>query len=204
MIIRIVAAGLVFLLVIFSSLNNGSAKTSNSPTPLPIATPNLVVNVAETAVVPQTGFSTRTVEATPAAMVTVTRTIESVPAIGKEEIKSVVPNPPTSLRSGSELNEVSGAHLTIYNCVGSTGYVYCPGGSHTSSWTEVGPGTAACNDPYLGRKFQIVWDKQGLVWTCLDTGYLSVNGFDLWFYNLADGLTYIDNLPFPYQVTFVD
>lgn len=193
----------MFLLVIFSSFNNGSAKTSNSPTPLPIATPNLVVNVAETVVVPQTGLSTRTVEATPAVTVTVTRTIESVPAIGKEEIKSVVPNPPTSLRSGSELNEVSGAHLTIYNCIGTNGG-YCPESSRTASGEKVAPGVAACASEYMWKKFRIEGDPTGTVWTCLDTGLFGSPLFDLWFNYLESGLDYLNNLSHPYKVVFVD
>lgn len=195
--IRLIAAVLLLSLVIFAGGSHGSAKTQNTPSPTP--TTPVVVLVTETAVVPQTSLQTRTVEATPAATVTPT---DTVPSIRKEEVKSVVPNPRASSATGG-LNEVSGAHLTIYNCIGDNGG-YCLGSKHTASGTDLVPGTAACDSGYLGKKFVIAGDSSNTVWTCLDTGLFKSPLFDLWFYNLQVGLDYLKTLPAPYRVVFVD
>lgn len=183
----------------------GTSSSETNPTPTTTKQVELVTATAadsSTASATPSPSPTSTVEPTVATVAAPTHQESAVPL--REEVRNQgeAPNIKPS-ENGSQ--EVLGATLTVYNCVGSTGgNVYCPGGSHTSSGTEVGPGTAACDPSYKGRKFQIVGDKQGLIWTCLDTGEFGGDWFDLWFYNLADGLVYIKNLPDPYQITFVD
>jgi len=141
------------------------------------------------------------------------REIVSVPN-GKEEKKpGIIPNPTPSSRkpsppvgglSGTGPKEVSGVvRLTIYNCTGRNGG-FCPDRSHTASGTVLVPGTAACDRGFMGRRFRIVGDPENITWTCLDRGDLSYLMFDLWFYNLNNGLNYLAKIPGPYQVVFVD
>lgn len=200
MTIRIVTTVLILVFAVFAGRDVRPVEASHPPDPNPNATPITVVKVTETAVVPQTSLQTRTVEATP--VVTVTPT-ETVPSSKKEEIKSVVPNPRTSFRAGSELNEVSGAHLTVYNCIGDNGG-YCFGSKHTATGADLVPGTAACDQKYLRRKFVVAGDPTNTVWTCLDTGLFSSPLFDLWFNDLKVGLGYLKTLPSPYKIVFVD
>ena len=187
---------------------NRTVGTSSSETnPTPTATKQVEL-VNATVIVTPTASAILSPSATSTARATVTAaatlTIHEDSAVPQREEVRNQGEAPNLKPSETGSRQVYGATLTVYNCVGSTGATYCPGGSHTSSGTEVGPGTAACNDPYSGRSFQIVRDKQGLIWTCLDSGYLAVGGFDLWFYDLADGRAYIKTLPDPYEVTFVD
>lgn len=179
--------------VVAAGCTAGESSSEVTPSPTPTVT-----QVAATASATPSASATSTVEAT----ATVTPSFAtSVPTREEARAESSAPNPqPVRSSSGPAL----GAKLTIYNCVGSTGAVYCPWGSHTASGTVVAPGTAACDSAYLGRRFQVIGDRAETVWTCLDTGNFAGNLFDLWFYDLADGRAYLNNLPYPYQVSFVD
>lgn len=182
--------------------------TSSSETnPAPTATREVELVTATVAFSPTASATpnpsaTSTVWATATIAATRTTHEESAVPLGREV--SNQGEAPNLKPSGTGSRQVLGATLTVYNCVGGTGNVYCSGGSHTSSGTEVGPGTAACDPSYKRRSFRIVGDQQAITWTCLDTGLFGGNWFDLWFYDLADGLAYIKNLPYPYQVAFVD
>lgn len=123
----------------------------------------------------------------------------------KEEAKSgAAPNPTPSLHILSEPKEESGVvHLTIYNCIGKNGG-FCPGGAYTASGTVLEKGTASCDPKFLGRRFAVVGDPEHIIWTCLDTGNFRYPLFDLWFYNLSDGLNYLSNIPGPERIAFVD
>lgn len=179
------------------------ASTPNSPPALPTATPVSVATVSTAVVVPQTSLPTRTVEATATVVTTQTNSTESVPRPRKEEETSASPNPTPSARINSGPNEVSGAHLTIYNCIGDNGG-YCPDGSHTASGAPVAPGVAACDPKFMGMRFVIKGDPTATVWTCLDTGLFTSPLFDLWFYDLEVGRDYLNNISPPFVVSFVD
>ena len=204
--IRVLLTVLVVLTILVNiSCTVGTSSSETNPPPTATKQVELVIaNVAagQTASVTQIPSPTSTVRLSAANTASQSLDRDSAVPI-REEVRNQG-EAPNLKPSGTSSREMSGVILTVYNCVGSTGARYCPEGSHTKSGTEVGPGTAACDLSYLGRKFQIVGDQQGLLWTCLDTGNFGGNLFDLWFYNLGDGLTYINNLPYPYQVTFVD
>lgn len=190
----------LFIPTLFVGLSCAVGTSGSEHTPEPIATTQVMV--AATVTASPTVSPTPTVEPTATIASASTTTEESAVPIGKEEDSQG--EAPNSKPDESVSQQVLGATLTIYNCIGSTGAVYCPEGSHTASGTIVSPGTAACDSVFLGRVFEIVGDRQGERWTCLDTGNFSGNLFDLWFYDLAVGQDYINNLPFPYQVVFVD
>jgi hypothetical protein len=76
------------------------------------------------------------------------------------------------------------SRLTFYSCEeGFCGY--------TASGVQVGPGVAACSyNLAFGTQFYILGDPSGMIWTCLDRGWLSDTWVDVWFYSDAEGWAY--------------
>ncbi len=186
---------------LLTACNSGkAAQPSTTPTSLPTAT-TTVATPTPTVIDPLV-VQLKADEATMTAVELTPEIDVSVPVGKEEDVSGQAPNPELSSATGGP-NEVLGANLTIYNCIGENGG-YCPGVSHTASGTEVGPGTAACDQNLVGRKFVVVGDPTNTVWTCLDTGLFTSPLFDLWFYDLAVGRAYLNNLPYPYRIVFVD
>lgn len=198
--IRVLIVILLGALLIACKSGNAAAP-STTLTSLPTAT--ITVATPTPTVIDPLVVQHQADEATMTAVELTPEIDVSVPKRKEEDVSRQAPNPELSPRDQSGPNEVLGANLTIYNCIGENGG-YCPGVSHTASGTEVGPGTAACDQNLIGRKFAIVGDPTSTVWVCLDTGLFTSPLFDLWFYDLAVGRAYLNNLPYPYRIVFVD
>ena len=111
----------------------------------------------------------------------------SAPSPRVEEKPTPTPVPRPEGRTGTERQDV---RITFFYClrtveVPDDGGGYC---TYTATGTAVHPGTAACQESWLGRSFVIVGEDPIRVYTCEDTGSaVQGNHVDIWFYTNGEG-----------------
>ena len=87
--------------------------------------------------------------------------------------------------------------LTFYTCIGGYG-AYC---GTMANGQVVFPGAAACGYAFmLGQRFQIVDDPTGRIYECCDRGLGPYWWIDIWFYDIAEGQAWRNQLGNPVTI----